>query len=197
MLALSHHFLGDQAKARALIEEVIARDEDPVRANHANHAQVDGRIATMALLMRIFWLQGSTDQAMTLARQCAELALAIDHDLSICYGLAIGSIAIAIWEDDTAMARELTAKLRERTRRRGLSHWDKWADGFEALVEGRPVAPRGATVMQLEGFASAGSQTCIDALIAGGRLDAPSWCRDRLHAQPKAATPSLAPLAGQ
>ncbi|MFM0643274.1 winged helix-turn-helix domain-containing protein [Paraburkholderia bryophila] len=178
--ALSHHFLGNQVEARSLIERVIAGDKDPVRANHANHAQVDGRIASMSLLMRIDWLQGDTDSAMALARECAALALEIDHDLSICYGLAIGSIPVAIWAGDTAMARELTGKLRERTRRRGLSHWDKWGEGFEALLDGRPVAPRGATIMQLEGFASAGSQSCFDALIAAGRLNEPSWCRELL-----------------
>jgi len=189
MMALSHHFLGNQLKARSLIEDVIARDEDPVRANHANHAQVDGRIATMSLLMRILWLQGSPDQAMALARECAELALAVDHDLSICYGLAIGSIPIAIWAGETAMARSLTDKLRERTRLRGLSHWDKWAVGFEALLEGRPIVPRGSTIMQLEFFASAGSQPCIEALIADGRLDAPSWCRERLSIWQAASLP--------
>jgi len=190
MLALSHHFLGDQTTARSLIEDVIARDQDPVRANHANHAQVDGRIASMSLLMRILWLQGSSDQAMALARECAELALAIDHDLSICYGLAIGSIPIAIWADDTVMARALTGKLRERTRQRGLSYWDKWAVGFEALLGGWPIVPHGATIMQLEYFASAGSQPCIEALIADGRLDAPSLCRDRLRAW-QAANPAM------
>ena len=180
MKALSQHFLGNQAEARSLIEDVIARDEDPIRANHANHAQVDGQIASMSLLMRILWLQGSTDRAMALAHECAGQALAIDHDLSICYGLAIGSIPVAIWENDWAMVRELTGKLRERTRQRGLSYWDKWAEGFEALIEGRPVMPRGATIMQLELFASAGSQACIEALIAHGRLGEPAWCRDRL-----------------
>jgi predicted ATPase/DNA-binding winged helix-turn-helix (wHTH) protein len=180
MKALSHHFLGNQAEARSLIEDVIARDEDPIRANHANHAQVDGQIASRSLLMRILWLQGSTDRAMALARECAEQALAIDHDLTICYGLAIGSIPVAIWENDWAMARELTGKLRERTRQRGLSYWDKWAEGFEALIDKRPIMPRGATIMQLEFFASAGCKACIEALIADGRLDEPAWCRDLL-----------------
>jgi len=186
MLALSHHFLGNQVKARALIEDVIARDEDPVRANHANHAQVDGRIASMSLQMRILWLQGSAAEAVALARECADLALAIDHDLSICYGLAIGAIPIALWEGNTAMARELTAQLRERTRKRGLSHWDKWAEGFEHLLEGRQTVVRDATVMQLELFASTGSEACVDVLIAQGRLDQPSWMRERLLERPRA-----------
>ncbi|RAS26446.1 ATP-binding protein [Paraburkholderia bryophila] len=180
MKALSHHFLGDQREARSLIEDVIARDEDPIRANHANHAQVDGRIASMSLLMRILWLQGDRDRALALARECAALALEVDHDLSICYGLSIGSIPVAIWANDLAMARELTGRLRERTRQRGLSYWDKWAESFAALANARPVAPHGATLMQLEVFASAGSPSCVNALIAAGRLDQPSWCRDLL-----------------
>ncbi|WP_256703158.1 ATP-binding protein [Burkholderia ubonensis] len=181
MLALSHHFLGDQARARALIEGVIARDEDPIRADHANHAQVDGRIASMSLHMRVLWLQGLADEALALARECAELALSVDHDLSICYGLAIGAIPVATWSGELGMARALTDRLRERTKRRGLTHWDKWAEGFDAVLEGRPVAPAGASPMQLEVFASAGCKASADALIAGGRLDAPSWFRGALH----------------
>lgn len=181
MCALSHHFLGDHDTARALIEAVMARDEDPVRATHANHAQVDAHIAAMSVLMRILWLQGETGAAMALARDCAAQALAIDHDLTVCYGLAIGSIAVATWEGDLAPAREWTARLRERTRRRGLAHWDKWGDGFEAVHEGRPVSTAGATAMQLEVFARAGDAGSIAALIEAGRLDVPSWFQPHLR----------------
>lgn len=184
MLALSHHFLGDQDKALTLIEGVIERDEAPVRANHANHAQVDGRIASMSLHMRILWLQGAKDDAMNLARECAALALEIDHDLTICYGLAIGSIPIAIWQGELDMARDLSTRLRERTRLRGLSHWDKWGEGFEAISRKLPVRATGATPMQLETFASAGSSSCAQALLAQGRLHEPSWYRPQLALLP-------------
>ena len=186
MCALSHHFLGDHAIARALIEAVMARDKDPVRATHANHAQVDAHIAAISILMRILWLQGETDAAMALARDCATEALAIDHDLTVCYGLAIGSIAVATWEGEVALAREWTARLRERTRRRGLAYWDKWGEGFEAIHEGRPVTPAGATPMQLEVFARAGDAASANALIEAGRADTPSWLQ--VHLQEVAAT---------
>jgi len=185
MMALSHHFLGDQEKALSLIQGVIQRDEDPVRANHANHAQVDGQIASMALLMRILWLQGATEKAVTLARECAALSLAVDHDLSICYGLAIGAVPIAIWANDMAMAAELNEHLRQRTRQRGLAHWDKWATGFDALLNDRPIGVDGATIMQMEFFASAGSRSCAEALIARDRQTSPSWYRDGMQAQSK------------
>ena len=181
MCALSHHFLGDHDAARALIESVMARDKDPVRATHANHAQVDGQVAAMALLMRILWLQGETDAAMALAHECAAQALEIDHDLTICYGLAIGSIAIATWQGETALASQWTARLRERTRQRGLAHWDKWGEGFEAINAGRHVAPAGATPMQLEVFAHAGDAASAQALIDAGRLETPSWFQTRLR----------------
>ncbi|OXI64349.1 transcriptional regulator [Burkholderia sp. AU28863] len=180
MCALSHHFLGDHDIARALIEAVMARDKDPVRATHANHAQVDAHIAAISILMRILWLQGETDAAMALARDCATEALAIDHDLTVCYGLAIGSIAVATWEGEAALAREWTVRLRERTRRRGLAYWDKWGEGFEAIHEGRPVTPAGATPMQLEVFACAGDAGSANALIEAGRANTPSWLQAHL-----------------
>jgi predicted ATPase/DNA-binding winged helix-turn-helix (wHTH) protein len=180
MLALSHHFLGNHDIAHALIEGVIARDDTPIRANHANHAQVDGEIAAISLLMRILWLKGETDRALTMARHCATVALTIDHDLSICYGLAIGSIPVAIWAQERDMARTLTDQLRMRTRQRGLAHWDKWATGFDALIDGKAISTSDATVMQLEFFASAGATSCKAALLEMRRAQAPSWFRDRL-----------------
>ncbi|MCC8402445.1 helix-turn-helix transcriptional regulator [Paraburkholderia sp. MMS20-SJTN17] len=182
-LAFAHHYLGDQAKARTLIEKVIAREAGPTRENVAkvNDAQMDGRIASMAVYMRILWLQGETEHAVRLARDCAELVASIEHDLSIVYGLAIGSIPVMIWAGEHDFARELTRVLRECTSRRGLAHWDVYGEGFENILAGKPVALSKATVPQLEAFASAGCEVSMNALILADRVAEPSWVSEALH----------------
>ncbi|MGF6758692.1 ATP-binding protein [Paraburkholderia sp. GAS334] len=182
-LAYAHHYLGDQAKARTLIERVIALEAGPTRENlsKANDAQMDGRIASMTVYMRILWLQGETERAVRLARDCAELVASIEHDLSLVYGLALGSIPIMIWAGEHDFARQLTRMLRECTSRRGLAHWDVYGEGFEHILAGKPVTLSRATVPQLEAFASAGCKVSMNALILADRVAEPCWVSETLH----------------
>lgn len=180
MLALSHHFIGNQPQALELLMKVIAGDDAPVRANHTNHAQVDGKTAVLALLMRITWLQGDADGALSLAKDCAADVLSLDHDLSICYGLAIGCIPVALWCGDLALAREWNGHLMRRTTRRGLRHWQVWADGFAAVLEGKTIFPRDATAMQAEVFAAISPDAYSDDLIARHKAEGSLWCGPEL-----------------
>ncbi|MBE9606981.1 winged helix-turn-helix domain-containing protein [Acetobacteraceae bacterium H6797] len=181
MLALSYHFMGDHVRGRALIDEVIARDQDPQRANHANHAQVDGRVAAHSLLMRLQWFGGEREAALRLARENAAETLALDHDLTLCYGLAIGSIPVLLWAGEREEAALLAARLRYRTRLLGLRHWEIWAEGVEDWLAGRDRAPADASLMQLEFFASLGSEAGATRLIEAGRLEARSWMQAELR----------------
>lgn len=183
MRALSLHFLGRQVQARAYLEAVIRRDQDPVRANHANHAQVDGKIAALSLLMRILWLQGYADQAMALARTCAEEALSIDHDLTICYGLAIGSIQIALWNGERDLAVVWTRALKERTTRRALTHWDAWARGYAAVLGLGDTLSPASTAMQLESLATVPFSPAAAALAGDSQAEEMTWCRAEILRQ--------------
>lgn len=155
MLALSHHFSGDHEEAMALLDVVIAGDAAPERANHANHAQVDGKIAVMSLLMRLLWMRGDLPGALAIARGCAQDAICIDHALSVCYGLAIGCIPVAIAAGEPALAHEWITALRARTERHGLDHWHRFVLGYSQALEGGGEAVEGASAMQVEMFAAA------------------------------------------
>ncbi|MEE3623538.1 winged helix-turn-helix domain-containing protein [Nitrospirillum sp. BR 11752] len=157
MRALSHHFMGDHPPALELLQAVIAADADPVRVNHANHAQVDGKVAALSLLMRLQWLMGDINGAMDLARLCAEDAVGTDHALSICYGLAIGCIPVAIAAGEGTVAGAWIDLLAQRTTRHALDHWHVFVQGYGAAL-GRPgTIAAGASAMQLEMFAVAGA----------------------------------------
>ncbi|WP_051320960.1 ATP-binding protein [Rhizobium mesoamericanum] len=180
MLALSHHFIGNQEESLRLLMKVIAGDDAPVRANHTNHAQVDGKTAVLALLMRITWLQGDSERALELAKDCAEDALALDHDLSICYGLAIGCIPVAMWCGEPLLADQWNRHLTRRTTKRGLRHWQAWSDGFVAVLTGTNVFPKDATAMQAEVFASLTPAALTDELLARLETEGSLWCAPEL-----------------
>ncbi|MDM9627390.1 hypothetical protein QTL95_15890 [Rhizobium sp. S152] len=176
MLALSHHFIGNQPQALELLMKVIAGDDAPVRANHTNHAQVDGKTAVLALLMRITWLRGDPDGALALAKDCAADVLSLDHDLSICYGLAIGCIPVALWCGNLTAAKEWNGYLMSRTTQRGLRHWQVWADGFAAILDAKNVFPDDATAMQAEVFAAISADAYSNDLQVRHDAEGSLWC---------------------
>ena len=155
MLALSLHFSGDHAGSRRMLEVVMAGDAAPERANHANHAQVDGRIAVLSLLMRLHWAEGDLTTAMALARDCAQDAERIDHALSVCYGLAVGCIPVAIAAQQHTLAAEWIAALARRTTRHGLDHWHSFVAGYGQALDPATRAPDRVSGMQAHMYAVA------------------------------------------
>lgn len=179
--ALSQERLGNLDFSLNLIEDVLLVDNaNPVRAGHANAAQMDGRTAAWTLKMRILWIQGHVDAALELARLALPECIAVDHDLSLCFCLAMGALPVAIWCGDHVLAREILATLRDRTTRNGLRFWDKWANGFEAILDGTEFDVASATVYQLEIFATLGHTPSIEALSRIDRFEVESWCRAEL-----------------
>ncbi|MEH0199235.1 winged helix-turn-helix domain-containing protein [Caulobacter sp. CCNWLY153] len=169
MQALRHHFAGDQETALRLVERVIATHTGPVVANQANHAQVNDTVAAQALKMRILWLRGESAQALRLAQETAEAALATDHDLTICYGLAVGAVPVALWTGRADLARHWADRLLERARGRGVRFWELWGQGYLAALDPSVRVPADAFPMQVECFAAADAGLVDEAMLA--RLD--------------------------
>ena len=169
MQALRRHFSGDQNGALELIERVIATHTGPVIANQANHAQVNDTVAANALKMRILWLRGASAEALRLAQETAEAALATDHDLTICYGLAVGAVPVALWTGRADLARHWVDRLLERARGRGVRFWELWGQGYLAALDPSMRVPADAFPMQIECFAATDAGLVDQAMLA--RLD--------------------------
>ena len=167
--ALTRHFIGDQPEALRLVERVIATHTGPVLANQANHAQVNDTVAAQALKMRILWLRGESAQALRLAQETADAALATDHDLTICYGLAVGAVPVALWTGRADLARHWVDRLLERARGRGVRFWELWGQGYLAALDPSVRAPAEAFPMQVECFAATDAGLVDAGMLA--RLD--------------------------
>ncbi|WP_206243734.1 ATP-binding protein [Novosphingobium terrae] len=152
MEALSLHFSGRQGEALERLLAVLAGDAAPERANHANHALVDGKIAALSLLARIRWQQGEIAEALALVREIAMDIDLVDHALSTCYGLAIGCIPIAMAAGDSMLAEVWIARLRSVTNRFDLDHWGRFALGYDAALKGTGALPAETSAMQSEMF---------------------------------------------
>ncbi|RJG08205.1 ATP-binding protein [Massilia cavernae] len=133
MMALTLHFSGEQARAGEHAERVYWQ---PVSSQHDTRnsgVQYDQCVAAATILARISWLRGLPDQALRLAKEAVDRALAIDHPISLCYALAVGACPIAYWVGDKASSATFLALLTDRATRCSFPQWQSWADHYQLI----------------------------------------------------------------
>ena len=174
MAAIILHYLGDQESARRHLERHLARPVVPVRHSHTSRFLLDTDVTVQALLSRILWLQGFSDQATCTARLAVDGALAIGHPLSLCHALAQALCPVAHYTGDLACAENAVAMLLDNARTRGLAGWIARGHCFlgivlimrEDLAAGLPVLRDGLAELRESGAAP--GYPAFLAALAGG-----------------------------
>ena len=174
MAAIILHYLGDQESARHHLEHHLARPVVPVRHSHTSRFLLDTDVTVQALLSRILWLQGFSDQATRTARLAVDGALAIGHPLSLCHALAQALCPVAYYTGDLACAENAVAMLLDNARTRGLAGWIARGHCFlgivlimrEDLAAGLPVLRDGLAELRESGAAP--GYPAFLAALAGG-----------------------------
>ncbi|HEV3194088.1 MAG TPA: hypothetical protein VGY54_26460, partial [Polyangiaceae bacterium] len=121
MLALSHHFIGNQSLAHEGYQTGHAAFSDvpPTMAYRQPHAFFRHPQA-LATFARTLWLRGYAERAMTLARQVIEEAVMPSHPVEKC-SLLILCEAIFIWNREWEEARYLLDMLSAHVERHSLA----------------------------------------------------------------------------
>lgn len=191
MMALGCHFQGDQAQAGESARRVLQRV--PVRAAVAprRDAGFDPRVAGLTVLARVQWLQGLPLQALQHAEDAVNEALAIDHDLSLCYAIAIAAAPVAFWCGDLERARAWSGLLKQRADDGSLHYWQAFGDGYQrvlgliGLKAGEPLpshalAGMGGNLPVREMLCTLHPGFLDDTLAARARQGAAGWCAPEL-----------------
>src|SRR5258708_32426348 len=131
----------------------------------------DNVMSVLSAKMRILWIRGFPDQALSLARELAEAAVASGHDLITCANVSFGTIPVALWCGDFNLAREQLRLVSHRSQQRGLRHWIVWASGFESVLEPQRSLPNDLSTLQLAIAATAGSGAALGELIRHRRTE--------------------------
>lgn len=102
MIGLCHHLVGDQPKARALLEAAIA---GAAGASHGStiYFGFDHRNRACIALARTLWLLGHPTQAVQLAQRTVDEARLLDHPVTLCIAL-IWAVSVYLWVGDYAHA---------------------------------------------------------------------------------------------
>ncbi len=136
---LALHFTGDQRAARHDAEQVVqrlAQSGHLSRFTHGFGVQYDQSVAALTVLARILWLQGFAEKARRTANLALQIALQINHGISICYTLAITGCVIAFYNGDHSTARERLELLKQQASKHSVMLFRDWACHYDCMFDG-------------------------------------------------------------
>jgi hypothetical protein len=124
MVAVSLHYLGDQANARRHIERMHQRYTALARPRQTFRLLINQEVAARIFHSRILWLQGLPDQAARMAESAVEESRTSDHAASLCYALAEAACPIALYSGELGALDSFVATLRDVSARHGFGVWN-------------------------------------------------------------------------
>ena len=119
LMALTHHFAGNQATARFHATRALSRSIGGAFPAGARTYWLDHRITARSLLCRILWVQGLPDQAAIAAHDCVEDAVSAGHELWLNSSLLF-ACTVVLWTGDMAAADRFVAMLLHHSARYSL-----------------------------------------------------------------------------
>jgi predicted ATPase/DNA-binding winged helix-turn-helix (wHTH) protein len=134
MLGVSHHYVGDQASARRLLEGVLEGYVNSNNRLHIDHFQVDLRVSARTFLGPVLWLLGFSDQAMRAAEAAIADAREANHEMSVGHALIFGSCPTALLVGDLASGERYCGLLMDQATRQGLARWRAYAHGYQGAL---------------------------------------------------------------
>ena len=140
---VSRHFLGQHSEGRLLIQSAL-QWYDRERPPQAFRFGLDQRVAGLAFLARILWIQGLSADAIETAAAAVGEARALDHACSLCCALAEGWCMIHALDGDDETVERGAATLIRVALEHGLGFWKIYGDLFglwAATRRGTEMAP--------------------------------------------------------
>jgi predicted ATPase/DNA-binding winged helix-turn-helix (wHTH) protein len=188
MMALSHHYTGNQVMARQHAERALMQPARRIAPLSDRAFQFEHRVSTLAVLARILWIQGFPDQALRAGRESLECAQSTGHPLSLCYSLT-AVCGVAMWRGDVPEASRWMAMLLDHSTRYSLPFWQLWGRCLEVALARRNGEMRvGDSVLrdplcsptQQEGMATVDEGLATQEAIARAENGLAGWCAAEL-----------------
>jgi len=178
LIAISKHYLGEQAEAKRILENMLSRYERDLHRWHTAGFRVDHRIVGRANLARILWLQGALDQARSMSQGSLADAHALGHVMTLQYVLSETAIPLALLAGDLDAAGRLIAMLLEPATKHGFFIWEVCGRCFEAIrlvrstnvKTGLPLLRAAVRTLRQTGFEA--HSTFILSMLAEAMCDA-------------------------
>ena len=172
MAAIMLHYLGNQEAALGRLKNALGRAV--IGASPTSRFLLDREVTIQALLARILWLRGFSDQATQAAQLAVKRASTIGHGLSLCHALAQAACPVAHYTGDLARAGDAATLLLHTASQQGLVGWvarGRCLRGMVSIARGDFVTGvpllRSALAELHESGAAPGSPVFLAELAAG------------------------------
>jgi predicted ATPase len=184
ILGVSLHALGMQEQARSQIERALDLYDPVIHRPLAFSFGQDQRVAGLAFLAVILWVQGFPDRAKRTSQEAVTLARDLDHANSFGYALAFGGCVVAEFCGALPLAERLAATLLAHSEEHDAALWRAFGLAHKAWVD-------------LAGDDTAGAVEALEAAIAAFRatdagLRLPLHLSDLARAQGKVGNTTAA-----
>jgi predicted ATPase/DNA-binding winged helix-turn-helix (wHTH) protein len=157
LLGMTHHILGDQETARQHIASMLDRYEAPADQSHRVRYQFDQRVAALAILGQILWVQGSPDQAMRIVELAVDEAKSTGQATSLNYALVHGACPVALQCGELTRADQFI-KIQHSVAATNhyWKHWGQTNRGVRLIESGDPFEGTRLLREGLSGMPTAG-----------------------------------------
>lgn len=160
IVGVTLHILGDQARARSHIENMLRGYVAPPGALHLQRYQFDQRVAAGAFYSKILWLLGFPDQSMTIGNRALDDAIELGDDFSLLSILAFGLCPVALERGDFEFANELISRMFKWAETfRPMRVWGQCYAGVSAIRSNDTIHGLSLLREGLNGFAASGYQS--------------------------------------
>lgn len=177
---LAQHFTGDQTAARRDAEQVIqrlAQSGHLSRFSHGFGVQYDQSVAALTVLARILWLQGFAEKARRTADLALQIALQINHGISICYTLALSGCVIAHYNGDHSRARERLELLKHQAKKHSVMLFHDWASLYARAFDDETLEASSTNAGLIQDIVVTLRIDCVNqAQVERARNGAAGWC---------------------
>jgi predicted ATPase len=149
LLGTTLHYRGQQSEAQPYLEDVLSNYV--ASPEHLRRFLFDQAVLARAMLARVQWMRGLTDQAMRNARDAIAAAKASGHVLSLCYALAEAGCPIPLATGELNSAEYAISIMVEVATRPRLNLWRLWGHCLRGtLLIRRGMIAEGVAVLRNE-----------------------------------------------
>ena len=160
ILGVTLHILGDQARARVHIENMLRGYVAPPGQIHVLRYHFDQEVATLTFYAQVLWLLGFPDQAMAVGNRALDDAMTLNHDFSLIYTLIFGVCPLTLERGDFGVTEELIARMLLRSETfRPMRVWGQCYAGVLGIRRGDTASGLSLLRDGLKGFEKSNFQS--------------------------------------
>jgi predicted ATPase/DNA-binding winged helix-turn-helix (wHTH) protein len=188
ILAHNNHYLGRHDEAYARARRALKANGLAVRGTLTSGASFGQKTLSLMVMAKTAYLRGHIDKSLEYLDELTADALAVEHPISTCLGLAVGACPIFFGLGKNDQGHRFLEILRDISTRNSLVRWQEWVDGFDFALRAPHAEDanvilslrQGGSGPRLENIVTVAGQKAGSRLVELALAGEAGWCRAEL-----------------